>query len=83
MRTLDLRQLALMRRRMHLARHSSMIINQDDKMSIPCYRHTNPSTHPMRATPILSRSLWILCDPVLVREVTRILHLTATSQARA
>ena len=80
--TLDLRQLALMRRHMHLARHFS-IINHDDKMSIPCYRHTSPSTHPMRATPILSRSLWILCDPVLVREVTRILHLTATSQVKA
>ena len=73
MRTLDLRQLVLMRRRMHLARHSSMIINQDGKTSIPCYRHTNPSTHPLRAAPIPSRSL----------EVTRIPHLTVIFQARA
>ena len=83
MRTLDLRQLVLMRRRMHLARHSSMIINQDGKTSIPCYRHTNPSTHPLRAAPIPSRSLWSLCDPALVREVTRIPHLTVIFQARA
>jgi hypothetical protein len=60
-----------------------MIINQDGKMSIPSYRHTNPSTHPTRATPILSRSLWILCDPALVLEVTRIPHLTVIFQVRA
>jgi hypothetical protein len=60
-----------------------MIINQDGKMSILYYRHTNPSTHPMRATLILSRSLWILCDPALVREVTRIPHLTVIFPVRA
>jgi hypothetical protein len=83
MRILDLLQLVPMRQHMHLARHSNMIIIRDGKMSIPCYRHTNRSTHPMHAAPILSRSLWILYDPALVREATRIPHLTATFQVRA